>query len=198
MRDTLAGRASTALGIGKLNLTEARVKLQDKFARIKNLENRKGLTDTAIYAYQAESLYYGKTGFKLNQLKKQTTDPLVAEMAKRGISAEAMGEYLYARHAPERNLKLGILYNPGHDFHDAITHPDTVGASGMSATDHGSPCEDNNPTISQKWPPKRPRSLEQHAMPHRGAVQGLRPLLRHWGSAGGGLPEGGGSVRVVR
>ena len=89
MRDTLAGRASTALGIGKLNLTEARVKLQDKFARIKNLENRVGLTDTDISTYQAESLYYGRTGYRLEQLEKHTTEPLIEEMSKRGISAEA-------------------------------------------------------------------------------------------------------------
>ena len=52
LRKRLLGRLSD------LNLTEARVQLQDKFLRVKKAEEAKGNTNSDLSAYQAESLYY--------------------------------------------------------------------------------------------------------------------------------------------
>jgi hypothetical protein len=68
-------------------------------------------------AYQAESLYYGRTGEQLEQLERDHFDPLVADMHARDIDLEGINEYLYARHAPERNaIRNRTIPNPGNDL----------------------------------------------------------------------------------
>lgn len=124
--------------LGDLNATEMRVQLQDKFARIKNVEQDKGNTDTALSAYQAESLYYGRTGQRLESLKEHVVDPIIREMKGRDISLDMMDKYLYARHAPERNNVVGQLYPDSHDFKRATVDPRVKGASGMSTNEANS------------------------------------------------------------
>ncbi|WP_136626623.1 LPD38 domain-containing protein [Bradyrhizobium macuxiense] len=118
--------------LGDLNATEARVQLQDKFLRVQKAEQLKRNTDTQLSAYQAESLYYGRTGYRLEQLREHQIDPLIREMKARDIDLNKLDDFLYARHAVERNQKLGQHYEPGHDFYEAMTDPDKVGGSGMS------------------------------------------------------------------
>lgn len=118
--------------LGDLNATEMRVQLQDKFRRIAAAEELKGNTDSRLSAYQAESLYYGRTGHQLETLQTHHIDPLIREMKARDIDLESMDKFLYARHAPERNAKLGALYDQTHDFNKAIRDPSIKGASGMS------------------------------------------------------------------
>jgi hypothetical protein len=66
-------------------------------------------------AYQAESLYYGRTGEQLEQLERDHFDPLIADMKARGISLEDINEYLYAKHAPERNRRMDEINHPELD-----------------------------------------------------------------------------------
>lgn len=122
--------------LGDLNATEARTQLQDKFARLKNAEESVGAPSSQS-AYQAESLYYGRTGQRLETLTEHHIDPLIREMKARDIDLDKLDEFLYARHAPERNQKLGRMYadKPTHDFYRAVHDPDVVGASGMSTND---------------------------------------------------------------
>jgi hypothetical protein len=124
--------------LGDLNATEMRVQLQDKFARVKNVEQDKGNTDTALSAYQAESLYYGRTGQRLETLKEHVVDPIIREMKGRSIDLDSMDKFLYARHAPERNNVVGRLYPAGHDFNRATIDPTVKGASGMSNSEANS------------------------------------------------------------
>lgn len=128
LRTRLLGR------LGELNATEARVQLQDKFIRIKKAEDSVGAPSDQS-AYQAESLYYGRTGQRLEALTEHHIDPIIREMKARDIDLDSFDDFLYARHAPERNQKLADGYTPGHDFYEARTNPDIVGASGWS-TNH--------------------------------------------------------------
>ena len=124
LRTRLLGR------FGKLNVTEAQTQLQDKFKRVELAEKSVGLKRAETY--QAESLYYGRTGNRLEQLGEHHIDPLIRDMKGRGVSLDMLDEYLYARHATERNNKIGAMYPAGHDFHEAMNDPDIVGGSGMS------------------------------------------------------------------
>jgi hypothetical protein len=117
--------------LSDLNATEARVQLQDKFTRVAKAEKSVGALNSES-AHQAESLYYGRTGQRLESLGEHHIDPIVREMKARDISLEHMDEFLYARHAVERNAKIGAMYRPGHEFYDAMSDPNIVGGSGMS------------------------------------------------------------------
>jgi hypothetical protein len=61
-------------------------------------------------AYQAENLYYGLTGERLEQLDKQHIDPLMSAMKARGITLAEIDKYLMARRAKERNEAVGRLH----------------------------------------------------------------------------------------
>ncbi|MEC5323317.1 LPD38 domain-containing protein [Aurantimonas sp. A3-2-R12] len=91
-------------------------KLQDRFIDMKRMQatiKRAGGNVSEPYdVYMAESLYYGRAGDKLTKLRQKVIEPLVDDMKARGIKADALDKYLYARHAPERNRELRKI-NPG-------------------------------------------------------------------------------------
>lgn len=121
--------------LGELNATEARVQFQDKFIRVKKAEDSVGPTPSTLSTYQAESLYYGRTGERLERLDTNQLDPLVDLMKSRGVAREELDKFLEARHAPERNNKIGAMYPASHDFNRAITDHAIVGGSGMSTNE---------------------------------------------------------------
>jgi len=88
-----------------------------------------------LSAYQAESLYYGRTGQRLESLNEGQIDPIIKEMKARGVTLDKMDEFLSASHAQERNNKIGAMYPPGHDFHEAMTDHSKVGGSGWSVNE---------------------------------------------------------------
>lgn len=83
-------------------------------------------------AYLAASLYPGRVAQRDHDLVEDVIEPLVAEIARRGLSLEEVNDFVMARHAIERNLEVGQLYRPGTSFHEAMTNPDIVGGSGLS------------------------------------------------------------------
>jgi len=108
--DMLSG-LSNRLGIGRFNTTEARTLLQDKFIRVRRAEESVGGVPSPLSAYQAESLYYGRTGERLERLEKDHFEPLIEAMHDADISPGEMNNYLYARHAPARNAYIDSI-NP--------------------------------------------------------------------------------------
>lgn len=120
--DMLAG-LSNRLGIGRFNTTEARTLLQDKFIRVRRAEQSVGGVPSPLSAYQAESLYYGRTGERLERLQEDHFEPLIEAMHEADISPGEMNNYLYARHAPARNAYIdGInpnLNGEGSGWSDA-------------------------------------------------------------------------------
>lgn len=90
-------------------------KLQDKFRILKdvqdNIRKAGGKIDEASDAYLAEELHYGKTENDLTRIQQRYIEPLAKLLADYKISREQLDEYLYARHAKERNAHIAEI-NP--------------------------------------------------------------------------------------
>ena len=107
---------SRTLKLGTANTTEARVLLQDKFLRWKRIQEEvEKATGQRIpeefNVYQAESLYYGRTGQRLEELDQMFIDPIIKEIGRQNLTAQEVDRYLMARHAPERNAQMRKLYD---------------------------------------------------------------------------------------
>lgn len=85
-----------------------------------------------IDAYLSATLYTGRASSRQNDLRFRWLEPLVQDMQTASVQREELDEYLYARHAEERNVVVGNMHDPKTDFHRAITDHSVVGASGMS------------------------------------------------------------------
>lgn len=58
---------------------------------------------TRISPYQQITLIEGKIGNELERIQNDHFEPILKAMNDGGLSAEQVGDYLYAQHAPERN-----------------------------------------------------------------------------------------------
>ncbi|MFT5949653.1 MAG: hypothetical protein ACI807_003939, partial [Paracoccaceae bacterium] len=86
--------------------------------------------------YEIASLYVGKAGARLQNLYDGHVKPIVKALDDAGIKSTEMDDYLTAKHAAEANAHIAKLYaieNPGHQFVEAMTNPNVIGGSGMSA-----------------------------------------------------------------
>lgn len=85
-------------------------KMADKMRPLKILEEAIRRTGRDIEeeadAYLAEELFHGKAEYDLRQLREQYVEPLAEGLAKAKISQAELDNYLYARHAPERNATI--------------------------------------------------------------------------------------------
>lgn len=84
-------------------------KLQDKFNRVKQLINTKAdmsKIDDAMNPYQAEELMHGRVETKIKELETQKVTPILEKISKAKLTTDQVDEYLWARHAPERNAKM--------------------------------------------------------------------------------------------
>lgn len=90
-------------------------KIADKFKVLKdlqaNIEKAGGTIDEAADAYMAEELFHGKAESDLRQMRETFVEPLAKKMADFGITQAQLDEYLYAKHAPERNAHVAEI-NP--------------------------------------------------------------------------------------
>ena len=104
--------------------------IQDRFKVLKDLQTdirEKGGTITnENNAYLAETLFHGKAEEDLRQMSERFVEPLANKMAEYGITSAELDEYLYAKHAPERNAHIASI-NP--DMPD--------GGSGMTDREAG-------------------------------------------------------------
>lgn len=89
--------------------------MQDKFQVLKavqdNIRKSGGKIDDSNNAYMAEELFHGKAENDLNAMKERYIQPLAKLLAQYDIPQSALDEYLYARHAPERNAHIAKI-NP--------------------------------------------------------------------------------------
>lgn len=65
----------------------------------------------ALRVYQAETLYAGRTGERLEDLRMDDLEPLADEMKRLGVTIDMLDDFLTARHAPERNAYIASI-NP--------------------------------------------------------------------------------------
>ncbi|HIF2701943.1 TPA: LPD38 domain-containing protein [Salmonella enterica] len=89
--------------------------VQDKFQVLKAVQDKirdsGGKLDDSNNAYLAEELFHGKAENDLNVMKERYVKPLAKLLADYDIPQSALDEYLYARHAPERNAHIAKI-NP--------------------------------------------------------------------------------------
>ncbi|MDZ4980228.1 hypothetical protein GLO31_22055 [Escherichia coli] len=89
--------------------------MQDKFQALKavqeNIRKTGGKIDDSNNAYMAEELFHGKAENDLNVMKERYVQPLAKLLADYKIAQADLDEYLYARHAPERNAHIAKI-NP--------------------------------------------------------------------------------------
>lgn len=89
--------------------------LQDKYIDLKRVtqEIKKAGTDIADRwnAYLQEELYHGRSAKRTQDFIKNDLTPLIEDMRMRGVGMADFEEYLWMRHAPERNKQIATI-NP--------------------------------------------------------------------------------------
>ena len=90
-------------------------KMQDTFKVLKdlqaNIREEGGKITDENDTYLAEELFHGKAENDLRIMRDAYVEPLAEKMAKFDISREQLDQYLYARHAKERNAHIATI-NP--------------------------------------------------------------------------------------
>ena len=114
IRTTLA-RASDA----------TRVKIQDRALPIRRvqeeIERELGVKlPVSLDTYMKEGLYYGRAGERVVDLQEKFLEPLIEKLRAAGITTEDFGDYLYARHAEERNARI-LEIDPDNDAGSGMT-----------------------------------------------------------------------------
>lgn len=106
--------------------SRARAELQDKMIAWRDVQNQieeqlgQAIPDVQN-VYRLENLMHGRVSEGIDRIERQQVEPLVKAMKDAGVQPAALEEYLYARHAKERNAHIATI-NP--------TMPD--GGSGMT------------------------------------------------------------------
>ncbi|MDP1931891.1 MAG: LPD38 domain-containing protein [Gammaproteobacteria bacterium] len=107
---------STGFAIPDETLVSVAVrKMQDKFKVLKDLQaniiKAGGDIDENNNAYLAEELFHGKAENDIRQMQEQYVEPLAKKMAQFDITRDQLDQFLYARHARERNARIAQI-NP--------------------------------------------------------------------------------------
>ncbi len=104
-----------------------RVKIQDKMLPVRRIieaQRAAGIdVPIAMDTYVAEAIFHGRAGERVENLNRDYIEPLTEGMRLADIGLEQFDEYLYARHAPERNAAIAQI------------DPTNLEGSGMSDTE---------------------------------------------------------------
>lgn len=95
-------------------MDKIRVKVEDKFLPLRRVQEaiaraRGKPIDADADAYVAEAIYHGRSGERIERFNDRVVDPLLAKMVKMKVSAEDLHNFLYARHAFERNAEIAKI-----------------------------------------------------------------------------------------
>lgn len=99
-------------------------RVQDKMRPLKLMQRailkggRRVLESTD--AYLSEELYHGQAGAALRNADKAHVEPILESMKADGLDLSQVDEFLYARHAPERNAQIAKI-NPDPDRGSGMT-----------------------------------------------------------------------------
>ncbi|HAG0014395.1 TPA: hypothetical protein G8O67_001631 [Salmonella enterica] len=106
-------------------------RMQDKFQVLKavqeNIRKSGGKLDDSNNAYLAEELFHGKAENDLNAMTERYVKPLAKLLADYDIAQSDLDEYLYARHAPERNLHIAKINPKMPDGGSGMTNAEASG-----------------------------------------------------------------------
>lgn len=133
----LLGSDTAVAAVEKLSDYSHRIKLlQDDVEALYHrwIDPNGDLPDKQTF-YDLKRLFPGKRANGIAKVDDDHVKPLIKFLHDSGIQSEDAGEYLYARHAVERNRELGQYYERGRQFNEALRDPDIVGASGMSSAE---------------------------------------------------------------
>jgi N12 class adenine-specific DNA methylase/predicted ABC-type ATPase len=76
---------------------------------IKSIENTGANIDDQWNAYLQEELYHGRTAKRTQDFLNDELTPLIEDMSKRGVTMQEFEQYLWARHAEERNNQIATI-----------------------------------------------------------------------------------------
>ena len=88
-----------------------RQKIQDRFIDLRVLQQSQDKIPDAMNAYVAEELYHGKAEFAIEEARTQSMQPLIEAVRDAELTVDQADDYLYARHAKERNKRVAEI-NP--------------------------------------------------------------------------------------
>lgn len=87
--------------------------LQDKYIDLKRVTQEIKKTGADITdrwnAYLQEELYHGRTAKRVQDFIRADLEPLIEDMRMRGVGMAEFEEYLWMRHAPERNAQVAKI-----------------------------------------------------------------------------------------
>lgn len=90
-------------------------RLQDKFLPVKRAQDQivaqGGKISDQSDTYLAEELFHGRAETRLNKFRDSRVNPIKKIIARSGLTLNEVDEYLYAKHAPERNKRIAEI-NP--------------------------------------------------------------------------------------
>ena len=76
---------------------------------IKSIEKTGANIDDQWNAYLQEELYHGRTAKRTQDFLNDELTPLIEDMSKRGVTMQEFEQYLWARHAEERNNQIATI-----------------------------------------------------------------------------------------
>lgn len=79
-----------------------------------------GTIDDMLNVYQAENLMHGAVGDQIRSFDRDYLEPLAKIMGESGITQEQLDQYLYAKHAPDRNARIRKI-NPSNNAGSGMT-----------------------------------------------------------------------------
>ncbi|MEQ1888043.1 MAG: LPD38 domain-containing protein [Alphaproteobacteria bacterium] len=109
-----------------------RQKLQDKFIPLRRTQEAilradgEPELDLAVDAYLAEELSHGRIGSALRMLERDHIKPLITAMQAERLTVASVENYIYARHAPERNAKIAKINPEMQDGGSGMTNADAA------------------------------------------------------------------------
>lgn len=115
--------------------------LQDRFVDLKRIqgaiEEGGGRVDDASDAYMREALYHGRAEKRVRDFRDRHVEPLLKQIKDSGLTLDEVNDYLYARHAVERNAEMAKI-NPSLEPGEGSGMTDEEAAAVMrSAEDEG-------------------------------------------------------------
>jgi len=109
-------------------------KIADKFTVLKGVQEQikqvAGDIPESADAYMAEELFHGKVENDIRLIQEQMVEPLARDMAEYEVSLEQLDEYLYAKHAPERNAVIAERNEEMPDGGSGMTDAEARGVIG--------------------------------------------------------------------
>lgn len=134
-------------------------KIIDKYYILRKKINTKfNIYDDSVNFSQAEKLMHGKGANDLDKFDKEMKT-IVTDIASRGLSIKEVSDYLYAKHAEERNKHIKDNVDPENEF-----------GSGMTP-------QEIDKTLNKTFTDSQIKDLEELSKTFTGIIQSTRNIM---------------------